>query len=162
MASPHRLVDAGIADSVRTAMRPVLRGAVANPVLAARVVLDRVGENPTRFGLRESPLRARARALAEAGELSAAVALLPPGERLRRRYEGELNVLAGRIECELTRLDHARARYHEERPIEPDLETAQLHQAMFCNGSACAGSRIWERGEPAFASAASTNALKSG
>lgn len=82
--------------TLRTAVRPVLRGAVTRPVLAARVVLDRVGEDPARVGLRESPARALARSLADTGELSAAVAALPPGDRLRERYAGELRALSPR------------------------------------------------------------------
>jgi glycosyltransferase involved in cell wall biosynthesis len=83
--------------SIRGLARPLLQGLRHHPVLTARVVLDRVTEDPGRLpGLRTLPAtgrgraRERARRLFRDGELSAAVAELPPGDRLRTRYEGEL------------------------------------------------------------------------
>ncbi|GAA0619647.1 glycosyltransferase family 4 protein [Sporichthya brevicatena] len=84
-------------NALRALVGPLLRGALTRPALTARVVRDRITEDPARLpGLNRLPRTAagrsrdRARALARSGELSAAVALLPAGDRLRRRYEGEL------------------------------------------------------------------------
>ena len=84
----------------RDAVRPVLRGVVAHPVLTAQVVLDRISEDPSRLpghlpgqGGQGAQARIRARALWNSGELSAALAELPPGDRLARRWEGELRLL---------------------------------------------------------------------
>ena len=83
--------------SIRALAQPLLRGLTRHPLLTARVVLDRVTEDPGRLpGVRKLPrtsagkARARARALFGDGEITAAVATLPSGDRLRRRYEGEL------------------------------------------------------------------------
>ncbi|HUR73250.1 MAG TPA: glycosyltransferase family 4 protein [Sporichthya sp.] len=83
--------------SIRALAQPLLRGLRRHPMLTARVVLDRVTEDPGRLpGLRKLPrtgagqARDRARRLFSAGEITAAVAELPAGDRLRRRYEGEL------------------------------------------------------------------------
>ena len=83
--------------SLKALAQPLLRGLTRHPLLTARVVLDRVTEDPTRLpGLRKLPstaagrARARARQLFRDGEITAAVAALPSGDRLRRRYEGEL------------------------------------------------------------------------
>lgn len=83
--------------SIRGLAQPLLQGLRRHPLLTARVVLDRATEDPGRLpGVRKLPksgtghARDRARRLFRAGELTAAVAELPPGDRLRKRYEGEL------------------------------------------------------------------------
>ncbi len=83
--------------SLRTLAGPLLRGALSRPALTVRVLLDRATEDPGRLpGLSRLPrttaarTRDRARGLWRSGELSAAVAVLPAEDRLRRRYEGEL------------------------------------------------------------------------
>lgn len=83
--------------SIRALTQPLLQGLRTHPLLTARVVLDRVTEDPGRLpGLRKLPqtgtsrARDRARSLFKNGELTAAIDELPPGDRLRKRYEGEL------------------------------------------------------------------------
>ena len=83
--------------SIKALAQPLLRGLTKHPVLTARVVLDRVTEDPGRLpGLRKLPrtgagkARDTARRLFKNGEITAAVSALPTGDRLRRRYEGEL------------------------------------------------------------------------
>lgn len=76
------------------------RGAGTHPGLALAVLRHRLVEDPTRVpGIRTAGPRARARRLWRAGELSAAAAALPEGDRLRRLYDGEraaLTRVAGR------------------------------------------------------------------
>jgi glycosyltransferase involved in cell wall biosynthesis len=83
--------------SIRALAQPLLQGLRRHPLLTARVVLDRLTEDPGRLpGLRKLPhtgtgrARERARRLVRDGELTAAINELPPGDRLRTRYEGEL------------------------------------------------------------------------
>jgi glycosyltransferase involved in cell wall biosynthesis len=83
--------------SLKALAQPLLRGLTRHPLLTVRVVLDRVTEDPGRLpGLRKlartgaGQARDQARQLFRQGEITAAVARLPPGDRLRRRYEGEL------------------------------------------------------------------------
>lgn len=83
----------------RHLVRPVLRGALRRPVLTARVLVDRIDENPSLVVPspgRSGSARAQARALWQAGELSAAITTLPPADRLRRRFEGEVRVYGPR------------------------------------------------------------------
>ncbi|MGQ0846946.1 MAG: glycosyltransferase [Sporichthyaceae bacterium] len=67
-------------------------GARRRPGLAAAVLMHRLIQDPARVpGVRRGGSRARARArqLWRAGNLSAAAQALPPGDRLRRLYDGE-------------------------------------------------------------------------
>src|SRR5439155_25904865 len=84
----------------------------------------------------------------------AAVGLVVRGLEDERHGERGAGLLEppGHVDLQLLGLDHARARNEEQRPVQPDLESAELHDQATSCGRARAGSPRVSR---AWASAAS-------